>query len=252
MVRHVRQEPFGPDRERSVSASRQPKWKPHNLAVGDIRERPEYQVRSGGVSLPHVNTLARAMESEGDLAPISVAKIRRAHWVVDGFHRLAAARKLGWSHISADVATMTAEEARDFALLANTKHGKRLGRADKTRLFDEYLALGKHVGGDGVVKASRVIEGEVNHIYSHETIRGKLKAAGVEVDVEVEYPNGFRPYGTPEDDEADLALELKVPSATLTASGPSSSIWRMVGGGSYSRPLGSLWGGWSVGSGKSE
>ena len=56
-----------------MRVTRQLKWKPHNLAVGDIRERPEHQVRVGGVSLPHVNTLARAMDSEGDLEPMIAA-----------------------------------------------------------------------------------------------------------------------------------------------------------------------------------
>lgn len=191
-----------------MSGVREPKWRPHNLAVEDVRERDEYQVRAGGVSPHHVRVLARAMDCEGDLEPIKVAKIGRAHWVVDGFHRLAAARKLGWSHIAASVATMSAGEAQGYSLLSNTKHGKGLSRHDKTRLFEQYVEQGKHVGADGVVKASRVIQGELNHIYSHETIRTKLKALGVEVDLEVEYPGGYKPYGGGGDDEADLALEL--------------------------------------------
>lgn len=187
---------------------RQPKWKLQSLAVEDVRERENYQVRAGGVSRQHVNALARAMECEGDLEPIKVAKIGKAHWVVDGFHRLAAARKLGWSHIASNVATMSAKEAQGFALLSNTKHGRGLSRHDKTRLFEQHVEQGKHLGADGVVKASRVIQGDLNHIYSHETIRTKLKTLGVEVDLEVEYPGGYKPYGGGEADEGDLALEL--------------------------------------------
>ena len=187
-----------------MSAIREPKWKLQQLPIEDIRERPEHQVRVGGLSRQHVNTLARAMDSEGDLKAISVAKIGKAHYVVDGFHRLAAARKLGWSHISAHVAKMSAAGARDFALLANTKHGKGLGRYEKERVLNLYLAEGKHLGADGVVKACRVIAAEINYVYSHETIRQKLKKRGIEVDLEAEYPGGYKPRY----DEADLALEL--------------------------------------------
>lgn len=187
---------------------RQPKWKLHNFPVENVRERQDYQVRAGGLSAQHVNALARAMDSDGDLEPIKIAKVGKAHYVVDGFHRLAAARKLRWSTISANVATMSAEEARDFALLSNTKHGKRLGRHDKARLFEQYLAQAKHLDADGVVKASRVIQVELNHIYSHETIRTKLKAEGVEIDLTVEYPGGYKPYGDHVAEEAEMAVEL--------------------------------------------
>lgn len=194
-------------------ATRQHHWKLQRLPIEDIREREEHQIRAGGLSPLHVNTLTRAMGSEGDLTPISVAKVGKAHYVVDGFHRLAAARKLGWSHISANVARMSAPEARGFALLANTKHGRSLGRHDKDRLFDEYVAQDGHRGDDGAVKASRVIQAELNHIYSHETIRQKLKKRGIEMDLDVEYPGGFKPYRAgwdEEDDEADEALAHKL------------------------------------------
>jgi hypothetical protein len=133
--------------------------------------------------------------------------------VVDGFHRLAAARKLGWSHVSANVAKMTAPEARSYALLANTKHGRALSRFDKDRLFDLYVADGKHRGADGGTKSTRVIQVELNHIYSHETIRQKLKKRGIAMDVDVEFPGGFKPYmgGEPwdeEEEQAELGREL--------------------------------------------
>lgn len=191
-----------------MSAVRRYNWNRQELVLEDIREREEHQVRAGGVSHLHVNTLVRAMGSEGDRTPISVAKVGKAHYVIDGFHRLAAARKLGWSHISADVARMSAGEARGYALLANTKHGKNLGRHDKDRIFDEYVAQGGHVGADGVLKASRVIQAELNHIYSHETIRQKLKKRGIEIDLSVEFPGGYKPFKggwDDEDDEADAA-----------------------------------------------
>ena len=181
------------------------KWKTETLAVEDVREHADHQVRAGGVSALHVNVLARAMEIEGDLAPIRCAKIGRALYVVDGFHRLAAARKLGWSHIAAEVAVMSAAEARDEARLANTRHGKGLSRYDKARLFDLYVAEGRHLGDDGIVKASRVIQAEVNHIYSHETIRTKLKERGIEMELQVEYPDGYKPRAV--NDEGELEAD---------------------------------------------
>lgn len=60
----------------------------------------------------------------------------------------------------------------------------------------------------GSPKSSRAIAAELNQIYSHETVRQKLRELGVALDEEVEFPGGRTPFRDPEADEAELAVEL--------------------------------------------
>jgi hypothetical protein len=191
-------------------SAKEPTWQQEELPVEDVRERPDFQLRADGVQTRHVRVLERTLAAGGDLEPIKVARIGKALYVVDGFHRLEAARRQRLPTIRAAVARMSLEEAQGFALLANTKHGKSLRPKDKALILARYVELGKHVGANGVVKSSRAIAAEINHAYSHETVRTKLKGLGVELDEAVEYPWGYKPYGDDEADEAEEAeLELE-------------------------------------------
>ncbi|HEX8573092.1 MAG TPA: ParB/RepB/Spo0J family partition protein [Allosphingosinicella sp.] len=181
-------------------------WKDEELALSDVRERPDFQVRLGGVDSRHVRVLERTLEAGGALGPVKVARIGKALYLVDGFHRLEAARRAGRGTIGAKVARMSLKEAEAFALLANTRHGKNLTPADKARLLALYVEQERHWGTDGRMKSSRVISAELNHVYSHETIRTKLKRLGVEMDEDVEFPHGYRPM-VREESEEELEAE---------------------------------------------
>jgi uncharacterized ParB-like nuclease family protein len=182
-------------------------WRDEELPLSDVRERPDFQVRADGVDGRHVRVLEWTLEAGGALEPVKVARIGKALYLVDGFHRMEAARRAGRITIGAKVARMSLEEARDFALLANTRHGKNLKPKDKARLFARYVELGKHLGPHGSVKPSRTIAAELDHVYSHETIRTKLKGLGVELDEDVEFPGGWQPMRDPEAEEQALAEE---------------------------------------------
>jgi uncharacterized ParB-like nuclease family protein len=184
-------------------------WKPLELPIGDVRERPDFQMRVEGVSDAHARVLERTFRSGGDLEPVRVARINKALYLVDGFHRLQAARAAGRETIAANVARMSLEEARGYALLANTKHGKRLSPKDKAHIFARYVELGRHLDAHGTVKACRAIAAELNQVYSHETVRTKLKGLGIEMDEAVEYPGGYKAWGSGGGDEGELAQEVE-------------------------------------------
>lgn len=195
--------------------SKEPKWKLQELEIADVREKPEFQNRVRGIDGRHVQTLMRQLEKER-LQPIEVAKIGKALYVVEGFHRLEAHKLAGRATINAKVARMTLAEAQDWALLANTTHGKNLSPADKANIFQKYVDAGKHIWMEGEAmpvvafpgtpKSSRVISAELDSIYSHETVRTKLKALGMDLDVTVEFPGGYKPR-QPEEDM--LASEIR-------------------------------------------
>lgn len=183
-------------------------WKQSRLPLGDVRLREDLQLRVNGVDHAHVRVLRRTLATGADLEPIKAAKVGKAHYVADGFHRLEAYAQEGRQDIPVLWAAMSLEEARDVALAANVTHGKALSRADKANRFRVYVERGKHVGDDGRTKASRVIAAELGGTYSHETVRGKLKALGVPLDETVEYPGGFKAWkGDEELMAADIADE---------------------------------------------
>jgi ParB-like chromosome segregation protein Spo0J len=181
-------------------------WKRQELPLGDVRERPDFQLRVEGVSDAHARVLERTFRAGGDLEPIKVARINRGLFVVDGFHRLQAARAAGRETITAEVARLSLDEARSYALLANTQHGKRLTPKDKARIFARYVELRKHLDPHGATKSSRVIAAELNHVYSHQTVLTKLKALGIELD---DADANRKPWHRGELDVAELAQEVE-------------------------------------------
>lgn len=82
--------------------------------------------RRGGLQLDHVRTLA---ELGGRWPPIVVA--RRDNQVIDGLHRLEAARLLGHATITAKLFDGTEDEAYVAAIKYNVEHGLPLTLAER-------------------------------------------------------------------------------------------------------------------------
>lgn len=192
-------------------------WKEEALALGDVREHKDLQGRVNGTNPATVRQYERVLKGGSTMEPVQVARIGKALYLLDGYHRLEAHRRAGMPTIRARVAKMSLSEAKTEALTANTKHGKPLSRADKAQMFDRYVDSGKHVDEYGDTKACRAIAAELNHIYSYETIRQKLKALGVPLNEAKEYPGGYKPYsgsGSGNDDDDDIELgELRASQA---------------------------------------
>lgn len=193
-----------------------PKWKLQDLKIIDVRKRSDFQNRVNGTDQSHIKKLLGELEAGKDLPPIEIAQVGKALYVIEGFHRLEAHCRAEHETINCKVARMTLQEAKDRALLSNTKHGKNLSRADKASIWQRYLDEQKHHWSDtdhmpphclaGQLKSSRVISADLNHIYSHETIRTKLKDAGLQLDDATEFPNGYKAQFD-EESEAELAAE---------------------------------------------
>jgi len=181
-------------------------WPEQTLMLEEVREHEDFQLRADGVSLPHVNKLARQIEAGKELPPIKVAAIGKALYVIDGFHRLHAARKAKRHSIRAQVARMSRTEALEEARLANTTHGKSLTRADKQRVWDDLIANGGHLDAEGNLKSARAIEGDLNGLYSRETVRKKLKDLGFTLNEGPDYQE-WKPQDVDEETLAQERLE---------------------------------------------
>ncbi len=185
-------------------------WTLRDLRVDEVREHNKFQLRANGVDRVHTKKLLRTLQNGEELPPVKVVAINKALYLVDGYHRLEAYKAAHRGTIPAQVARMSLAEACEEAMLANTKHGLNLSRNDKAKVWEAFTEAGRHLEADGAVKASRTIEREINHVYSRETIRTKLKAMGLELNEGYEM-KPWGGYGEPleEDLEEELAVEAE-------------------------------------------
>ncbi len=72
-------------------------------------------------------------ETKNPFPPLSVVFDGQFYWLWDGFHRLAAAEKVGWTEIECDVQRGTRRDAILFSCGANSVHGLRRTNADRRR-----------------------------------------------------------------------------------------------------------------------
>ena len=98
---------------------------------------------------------ADLLESGTEFPPVQVVSDGAVHWLVDGFHRYFAHRKLGRKQIKAEVTTGLQEEAQWLSLSANKAHGLRRTNNDKAKAVIKALkmkpgqsdgAIAEHVG----------------------------------------------------------------------------------------------------------
>ncbi|MDW9931991.1 hypothetical protein GOB12_02325 [Sinorhizobium meliloti] len=115
-------------------------------------------------------------QGQGDTRPVYI--------VIDGWHRVAAARALGKSRIEAQVVTMedpgNLDEMRWMAVVGNMVHGQKLTNAEKRKAIGVYVKANQHRhpgprGGraNGRFKTLREIGRDLAGMH-HETIRRYL------------------------------------------------------------------------------
>lgn len=114
--------------------------RPQNVPIKDIKQLPECQVRCTlrpgvvGAFSHHY-----APDKPG-LHPVVLIKVDEALWLVDGFHRVAAAQKACRETIRAVVLTGTPRTAIEASRRLNNYHGRRLATQDVHRLLVTVLA----------------------------------------------------------------------------------------------------------------
>ena len=75
----------------------------------------------------------------GDFPPVEVFRLENALYVVDGFHRVQAAREAKLPKIPANVRNGSADDALLFCVRANSTHGLRRSNEDKRRAVEMLL-----------------------------------------------------------------------------------------------------------------
>lgn len=107
------------------------------VAIDDVRST--HSPRLGGLDEKHVESLIEAAEAVGELPPILVQ--RSTMRVIDGLHRLNAARAAGREKIRARFVDCDDDEAFLLAVAANVRHGRPLTRADRRAAATRIMRL---------------------------------------------------------------------------------------------------------------
>jgi len=88
-----------------------------------------------------VQEYAEAMEAGVEFPPVAIVHDGAAYWLVDGFHRFFAHRRLSRTQINAEVITGELTEARWLSLAANKAHGVRRSNEDKGKAVTRALRM---------------------------------------------------------------------------------------------------------------
>lgn len=137
--------------------------------IADIVTRADWQVR-GRIDEATVRSYAGIMRGGGAMPPVSIARIEGALYLVDGWHRLEAAKLNG----EASVSDMSEKEARWAAAQANLTHGLPLKPRELRTVFKAYVGSGRH--RDGVrFRSYREIAGDLANRVGHTTVRNWMQ-----------------------------------------------------------------------------
>lgn len=164
--------------------------------VGQIATRPEWQVRAK-LDPGTIDRYATAYKAGAEeLPPLSLARIEGVLFVVDGWHRLEAAKRAGLSRIGGRVVTKDPQEARWLAAKANTAHGLPLKKREYRNVLAAFIGAGKHLKGRRML-SYRDLAKELGGTVAHTTVRGWVMAdfPAVAAKMRDDAPTGNRQAG---------------------------------------------------------
>lgn len=133
------------------------------VPVHGLRLRRDFQARLSGVNADTVEDYRVAMAAGDKFPPIVVYKLSDDSLVlVDGWHRVRAAKEAAVECLDAEVIEGTEQEALDYALYkANRKNGQRLSRSDMRSILEHTVRDPRFAQASDRQVASHV---GVNHV----------------------------------------------------------------------------------------
>lgn len=160
------------------------------VALDLIKHDADLQMREAGIDPGSVAEYAEAMEGGAEFPPVILYFDGSAYWPADGFHRLAAAKKVNRDAIAADVRDGSKRDAILHAVGVNANHGLRRTQADKrravitllkdpewSRLSDRALAEKANVSHPLVARIKAEMTGRVSASAAASMPSGKITTA---------------------------------------------------------------------------
>lgn len=109
------------------------------IELGQIQMDTSIQCRAS-INSETVTDYAECMTEGNEFPPVVLFGVNGKFWIADGWHRIMAAKQVGYTDIQADVMSGGRVEALKYALSANTSNGMRRTNEDKKRCVEIALA----------------------------------------------------------------------------------------------------------------
>lgn len=145
-----------------------------SVNVCDLATQPAWQVRKK-LDAGTIERYASIYRSEGHLPPLEIARIDGALFVVDGWHRLEAAKRAGVHRVDCKVVTKDPAEAMWRAAQANLAHGLTLKRGEHRAVLKAFIKAGKHRRGKSLLSYREIAKEAFNGVRGYTTVRDWIK-----------------------------------------------------------------------------
>lgn len=143
------------------------------LKLRDIIVDPSVSVRERNDE----ELIQEYMASFKKLPPVVVFKTKEGLLLSDGFHRVAAAERLGLKEIAAEVHSGTRNDALEYAAVANMQHGKRLTGDDKKQAVRRIHVLHPNWPAVKIAEVLNLGEDTVGIVLRADQVRKTLPSA---------------------------------------------------------------------------
>jgi len=144
------------------------------LAIKEIVVDPTIQIRRGN----HEPTIRRYEESFEKLPPVVVIRTKDGLLLADGFHRIAAAQRLGLKEIKAEIRPGSRETALEYAVVANTKNADPLTPEERDEGIRRLRQLHPGWSNQKIADVMSVSEDTVRHVFAADKVRKAVLLGG--------------------------------------------------------------------------
>lgn len=144
------------------------------LGLAEIVVDPTIQIRRSN----HEPTIRRYEESFEKLPPVDVFDTPEGLLLADGFHRFAAAQRLGQNKVKANVHKGTREEALEFAVIANTKNADPLTPEERDDGIRRLKQLHPDWSNRKIADAMSVSEATVRAVFRVDEVKQRTFKSG--------------------------------------------------------------------------
>lgn len=137
--------------------------------LDDLIQDDAFQIRSS-INGATVRRYTDAMRAGVQFPPITIGRINEAPVLIDGWHRVEAAKAAGLHDLPARIVSGDPATLKWEAAAANMRHGLPLKRAEAREVFRVYVRAGQHMKTKRRLKSAREIAADLHGIRSHQTI----------------------------------------------------------------------------------
>lgn len=131
--------------------------------------------------------IAQYKENLGSIVgenPIVVFDTPNSLLLVDGFHRLAAARQLNWATIPTQIRKGSVQDAFAYACLANLRHGKPLKTKERKKAISEYIKINVQLSNVQIANQVGVHDTTIMRYRKELEAQGEIKPQVVRIDTQ--------------------------------------------------------------------